>query len=72
MPSLYATATLRAAIHETIFHGIPANDGINTARLNDVHIRTHSELLTNRDLRLVEMRNVALGNWSISRRDLIS
>ena len=72
MPSLYATATLRAAIHETIFHDIPANAGIKTVRLDDVHIRTHSELLTNRNLRLVELRNVTLGNWSISRRDLIS
>ena len=72
VPSLYATATLRAAIHETIFHDIPANARIKTVRLNDVHIRTHSELLTNRDLRLVELRNVTLGHWSISRRDLIS
>ena len=37
-----------------------------------MHIRTHSELLTNRDLRLVELRNVTLGRGSISRRDLIS
>ena len=72
VPSLYATATLRAAIHEAIFHDIPANAGIKTVRLNDVHIRTHSELLTNRGLRLVELRNVTLANWSISRWDLIS
>ena len=72
VPSLYAAATLRAAIHETIFHDIPANARIKTVRLNDVHIRTHSELLTNRDLRMVELRNVTLGRWSISRRDLIS
>ena len=39
VPSLYATATLRAAIHETIFHDIPANARIRTVRLNDVHIR---------------------------------
>ena len=72
VPSLYATATLPAAIHETIFHDIPANARIRTVRLNDVHIRTHSELAANRDLRLVELRNVTLGHWGISRRDLIS
>ena len=72
VPSLYASATLRAAIHETIFHDIPANATIKTVRLNDVHIRTHSELRTNRELVLVELRNVPLGNWGISRRDLIS
>ena len=53
-------------------HDIPANARIRTVRLNDVHIRTHSELATNRDLRLVELRNVTSGHWSISRRDLIS
>ena len=72
VPSLHASASLRAAIHETIFHDIPANARIRTVRLNEVHIRTHSELLTNRDLRLVELRNVTLGKWGISRRDLIS
>ena len=72
VPSLYASATLRAAIHETIFHDIPADARTKTVRLNEVHVRTHSELLTNRDLRLVELRNVTLGKWGISRRDLNS
>ena len=72
VPSLCAGTTLRAAIHETVFHDVPANARTRTVRLNEVHIRTHSELLTNRDLRLVELRNVTLGRWGISRRDLIS
>ena len=37
-----------------------------------MRVRTHSELLTNRDLRLVELRNVDLAKWGISRNDLIS
>ncbi len=72
VPSLHASATPRAAIHETIFHDVPANATTKTVRLNEVQIRTHSELLTNRDLRLVELRNVTPGRWGISRRDLIS
>ena len=72
VPSLYASATLPAAIHEAIFHDIPANARIKTLRLNEVYIRTHSELRTNRDLRLVELRNVTLGKWGISRRELIT
>ena len=72
VPCLYASTTLRAAIHETMFHDVPANARTKTVRLNEVQIRTHSELLTNRDLRLVELRNVPLGKWGISRRDLIS
>ena len=72
VPSLYAGATLRAAIHETIFHDVPANATTKTVRLNQVLIRTHSELLADRDLRLVELRNVTLGRWGISRTDLIT
>ncbi len=37
-----------------------------------MHIRTHSKLLTNRDLQLVELRSVTLNKWGISRSDLIS
>ena len=72
MPTLYASATLPAAIHETIFHDIPANAETKTARLDEVFIRTHSKLRTNRALQLVVLRNVTLGNRGISRRDLIT
>ena len=41
-------------------------------RLNELCSRTHSGLRTNRTLRLVELRNVTLGNWSISGRELIT
>ena len=71
-PSLYASATLPAAIHETIFHDVPANARTKTVRRNEVYVRTHSELRTNRNLQLVELRNVTLGNWGISRRELIT
>ena len=72
VPSLYASATLPAAIHETIFHDVPANARTKTVRRNEVYVRTHSELRTNRNLQLVELRNVTLGNWGISRRKLIT
>ena len=64
VPSLYAGATLRAAIHETILHDVPASAAIKTVRLNEVHVRTHSALRTNRGLRLVELRNVTLATPS--------
>ena len=72
VPSLYASVTLAAAIHETILHDVPASAAIKTVRLNEVYERTHSVLRTNRILRLVELRNVTLGKWGISRRDLIT
>ena len=72
VPSLYASATVRSAIHETIFHDIPANAACKTVRLDDVRRRSHSLLAVRRVLRLVELRNPALGKWGISREELIS
>jgi len=71
VPSLYAGATAAAAFHETIFHDIPATAGIKTVPLQDVTQRTHSLIETLSDLTLVELRNVPLNRWGISRRDLI-
>ena len=72
VPPLHASAGLRAAIHETIFHDIPAGARTGTVRRDEVSIRTHSQLRTNRPLRLVELGNVTLGRWGIWRRDLIT
>ena len=72
IPSLYASATIRSAIHETIFHDIPANAASRTVRLDDVRRRTHSLLAVRRVLRLVELRGPVLGKWGISREELIS
>lgn len=72
VPSLYAGSTLRAAIHETIFHDIPANAEMKTVPLQEVVQRSHSELKTTRSLKLVELRNVNLNAWKITRRELIS
>ena len=72
VPSLYASNALRAAIHETIFHDILETAKFKTVPKNSVHIQTHSELSASRDLRMVELRNVQLNRWGISRRDLIS
>ncbi len=58
VPTFCAGANLAAAIHETLFHDTPANARIMTVRLNEVYIRTHSELRTKRDLQIVELRDV--------------
>ena len=71
VPTCYAGATLAAAIHETLFHDTPANARIVTVRLNEVYIRTHSELRTKRDLQIVELRDVTPGKWGILRRELV-
>ena len=71
-PSLYASSTLCAAIHETIFHDIPANATTKTVRVKEIRLRTHSEIELVRDLRLVELCNPTLGRWGVSRNELIS
>lgn len=72
VPSLYAGSTLRAAIHETIFHDIPASAAIKTVPLQEVVQRSHAKLKTTRRFKLLELRNVNLNAWKITRRDLIS
>lgn len=72
VPSLYAGSTLRATIHETIFHDIPAEADIKTVPLQKVEQRSHAELKMVRKLKLVELRNVNLNAWKITRRDLIA
>ena len=72
VPSLYASNALKAAIHEAIFHDIPAGCNVKTVPLTAVKEKTHSTFSTLRDLRLVELRNVPLNRWGISRSELIS
>lgn len=72
VPSLYASATMRSSIHETIFHDIPANAPYKTVRLDDAQRRTHSVLAARRELRLVALRHPVLGKWGISREEPIS
>jgi hypothetical protein len=69
--SLYASSTMQTAIHETIFHDIPANQTLRTVPIKDIHKRTHSVLTTKRDIKLVGLRNIPLSRWSISRKELI-
>lgn len=71
VPSLYAGATIKAAIHESIFHDIPANAGMKTVRIQDIFSNTYSVIETLRHLQLVELRNPNLSKWGISRRELI-
>ena len=71
IPSLYATSTLRSAIHETIFHNTRADATNKTIPIEDVHNRMHSEIRTKRTLNLVELRNPTLNNWGIEQVALI-
>lgn len=71
IPSLYAGSTMAAAVHETVFHDIPAQAKLKTVPQQQILIRSHSELEATRDIELALLTNVTLGPWRISRRDLI-
>ena len=73
VPSLYATSTLQAAIHETIFHDIRADTEKTNKTIPEekVHDKMHSELRTMRAIKLVELRNPLLNNWGIEQVELI-
>ena len=71
IPSLYAADTLEAAIHETIFHDVPAVAKRKTVPRTLVQSRAHARLELLRDLRLVSLRGPDLRRWRIARSLLI-
>ena len=70
-PSLYAAATVIAAIYETVFHDIPLTGTRKTVPRAAVASRQHSVLLVGRPLRLASLRAPDLMKWGIDRDDLI-
>ena len=71
IPSLYATSSLPSAIHETIFHNIPANDKKKIIRRQDIQVQIHAKFRVKRTLNLVGLRNPSLSKWGIKQTDLI-
>ena len=71
VPSLYAAATVVAAIYETIFHDVPLTGTWKTVPQQAVTSRKHSVLLVGRPLRLASLRAPDLMKWGISREVLI-
>ena len=72
VPSLYASDTLEAAIHETIFHDVPVKAERRTVPRTLVQSRAHARLELLRDLRLASLRSPDLKRWRISRNSLIA
>ena len=72
VPSLYAAEALEAAIHETIFHDVPATAKRKTVPRTLVQSRAHARLEVLRDLRLASLRAPDLRRWRIGRNSLIA
>ena len=71
VPSLYAAGALEAAIHETIFHDVPAAARRKTVPRTLVQSRAHARLELVRELRLASLRGPDLRRWRIARSTLI-
>lgn len=71
VPSLYAGSTFDAAVHETIFHDVPAQAKRKSVPLSKVMERAHGTLELQRDICLASLREPDLAKWNISRRSLI-
>ena len=71
IPSLYATSSLPAAIHETIFHDIIANAKRKRILRQNILDHIHAKLRVKRTLNLVGLRNPSLSKWGIKQTDLI-
>ena len=72
VPSHYAADTLEAAIHETIFHDVPAAAKRKTVPRTLVQSRAHAQLEVLRDLRLASLRGPDLRRWRIGRNSLLA
>lgn len=72
VPSLYAADTLEAAVHETIFHDVPAAAKRKTVPRTLVQSRAYARLEILRDLRLASLRGPDLRRWRIGRNSLIA
>ena len=74
VPSLYAAETLEAAIHETIFHDVPAAAKRKTVPRTLVQSRAHARLEVLRDLRTITHPCAPpdLRRWRIGRNSLIA
>ncbi len=71
IPSLYAASNVEAAIHETIFHDVPAGARRATVPATLVRARAHGRLEAGRRFRLASLRAPDLRRWRIAQTSLI-
>ena len=71
IPSLYAGSSFESAVFETIFHDVPSTTSLKTVRRKDIEIRSHTEVLLQRTLRLVSLRAPDLKKWGIGKHNLV-
>lgn len=71
IPTIYGGSAFECAAMETVFHDIPHVLGLKTLQKSRISELAHSEISCDRDLRLIDLRSIALRKFGLERRDLI-
>ncbi|MFN3314163.1 MAG: RES family NAD+ phosphorylase [Hyphomonas sp.] len=72
IPSLYAGGSVECAIFETIFHDVPVTPGRKSVREQEILMRSHSELIAQRDIILARLNAPDLLRWGLTLGNLIT
>jgi hypothetical protein len=71
IPTLYAGTTMPCALMETVFHDVPHVPGFKSFDRGKLTGQQHSVVEVTQELRLADLRSLALRKLGISRRQLI-
>lgn len=71
IPTLYAGTTMPCALMETVFHDVPHVPGFKSYDKGKLADQQHSTVEVTQELKLVDLRSLALRKLGISRKQLI-
>ncbi len=72
VPTLYAGTTLDCALMETVFHDVPYAPGLKTlSKKTHIEGQVRSTLRSARNLRLIDLRSIALHKLGLKRSEII-
>jgi hypothetical protein len=71
IPTIYAAMTFDAAAMETVFHDVSHAPGYKHYAKEKLQGQIHSEIRAKRDLKLADLRSVALRKLGVQRKELI-
>ncbi|MBK6851058.1 MAG: RES family NAD+ phosphorylase [Burkholderiales bacterium] len=72
VPHLYGGATLDCALFETVFHDVPVDAPSKFVDLDTFARHGHSQLIPQRELRLIDLTSVGLHRLQVPKEELIT
>ena len=71
IPTIYGGSAFECTAMETVFHDIPHALGLKTLQKSKISELASSEIFSDRDLQLIDLRSIALRKFGLQRRDII-